>query len=57
MITVNQETCIGCGSCAVQCPDVFEINSEGKAEAITQENSDCAKKAVEICPVEAIAVS
>ena len=25
MVTVNKDTCIGCGACAATCPDVFEM--------------------------------
>ncbi len=57
MITVNEELCIGCGSCAVRCPDTFDINDEGKSIVISQENIECAKQAVEDCPVQAISVS
>jgi len=56
MIKVNQELCLGCGACASLCPDVFKMNEAGKAEAISQENIDCAKNAAESCPVQAIEV-
>lgn len=55
-ISVNQNTCIGCGTCASLCPNGFKINDQGKSEAISQEDTDCAKKAAENCPVQAIAV-
>jgi ferredoxin len=55
-IKVNQELCIGCGSCEVLCPAVFKLNAAGKAEAINQEESGCAKNAAESCPVQAIEV-
>lgn len=56
MITVNQETCIGCGTCVALCPKVFEMNAEGKSTVVSQEDVDCAKNAAASCPVQAIAV-
>ncbi len=56
MVKVNQEKCIGCGMCAGLCPETFVLNAEGKAEAIDQTPSDCAKNAAENCPVGAIIV-
>jgi len=38
------------------CPKVFRFNSEGKAEAIAQEDFECAKNAAQSCPVSAISV-
>lgn len=56
-ISVNQETCIGCGSCAAICPSNFQMNAEGKSEVISQEDNPCAKEAAETCPVQAISLS
>jgi ferredoxin len=36
------------------CPDVFMINSDGRAEVLNQENEACAKGAAGSCPVGAI---
>jgi len=55
-ITVNKETCIGCGACASVCPNGFQLGDDGKSEPISQEDTECAKKASEGCPVQAIAV-
>lgn len=56
MVTVDKETCIGCGACAATCESVFEMK-DGKAVIIKgQEKSKapCVKDAVDCCPVGAI---
>ena len=55
-IKVDQEKCIGCGRCTEICPGTFRLNEEGKSVVIKQEDFDCAKKAADQCPVEAISV-
>lgn len=57
---VDKDTCIGCGLCPSICPEVFDMDDDGKAVAISpdvpQENEDGAKEAAENCPVNAISV-
>ena len=58
IINIDQEKCIGCGTCAAMVPNVFEMNDANKAEVAepegdTPENIDMAVKA---CPVQAIEV-
>ena len=56
VVNVDQEKCIGCGACAALCPDVFEIESDGKSHVKNPEaceNCDC-KAAADSCPVSAI---
>ncbi len=55
-INVNPEKCIGCGRCTEICPDVFNLTNEGKSEVVSTENLECAKKAADQCPTEAITV-
>ncbi len=55
-VSVNKNTCIGCGACASLCPNSFELGSDGKAEVINQDEKDCATNAAQSCPVQAITV-
>ncbi|MFC1678201.1 ferredoxin [Patescibacteria group bacterium] len=55
-ISVNKDTCIGCGACASLCPDNFQMNDDNKSDVISQEDTDCAKNAAQSCPVQAIIV-
>lgn len=49
------ENCIGCGLCASLCPDYFEMNDEGMAQASEKEAKDNeGVEAMESCPVDAI---
>jgi ferredoxin len=58
---VDKDTCISCGLCPSLCPEVFEMEDDGKAGVITDEvpegAKDAAKEAEESCPVNAISVS
>jgi len=54
---VNQEICIGCGTCESVCPAVFKIDGGGKAqvqEADYEANKDCIQEAIDTCSVNAI---
>jgi ferredoxin len=56
---VDQELCIGCELCTQTCPSVFEMQGEKasiKANPIPSDSEECAKKAAEDCPVEAISI-
>lgn len=58
---VDQDTCIGCGLCPSICPEVFQMNDDGKAEEVVDEvpttAEDSAKEAADGCPVNAISTS
>jgi ferredoxin len=56
-VYVDEEECIGCGSCEEICPDVFVLNEDTeKAEVINPEGGpeDLIEEALEACPVECI---
>lgn len=57
---VDKDTCIGCGLCPSICEDVFSMDDDGKAVAISddipEEMIEDAKEAESSCPVEAISV-
>jgi ferredoxin len=53
---VNQELCIGCGTCEALCPKVFKL-TDGKSQVIAEECGECnCREAVDSCPVGAISL-
>ncbi len=58
-VTVDEETCIGCGLCAETCPDVFEMNDDKvrvKVDEVPENAVETCREAAENCPVEAIQI-
>jgi ferredoxin len=54
---VNQETCIGCGTCESICPAVFKVGEDGKAHVQAADydaNKDSIQQSIDSCPVTAI---
>lgn len=57
-VTVDATTCVGCGLCEQNCPEVFEIKDDGIAHVKANECKSCnLQEVVEQCPVNAIKVS
>lgn len=57
---VDKDVCVGCGLCPGICPEIFEMDGDGKAKAldkkITDDLVESAKDAEMQCPVSAIKV-
>lgn len=58
MAEIDKNLCIGCGACVSLCPKSFQMNDEdGKADAVSGDDVECANNAAESCPVQAITVN
>jgi ferredoxin len=56
-VTVDESLCTGCGLCASNCPEVFEIGDDNIAHVVSGECKTCdLKEVADQCPVNAIAV-
>jgi ferredoxin len=69
-VIIDREGCIECGVCEATCPNIFELPNGEKARiiekirtntnpaegTIEEELADCAKEAVDSCPVSVISV-
>ena len=57
-VLVDQGRCVGCGTCVVQAPKVFRLDTRGKAEVLTpvQTWSPVQGAYVLNCPTDAISV-
>jgi len=53
--TVDQNTCIGCGLCANDCPEVFKIEGDKAVGGpVPAGKEDACKNAAANCPVQCI---
>ena len=56
-VTVDASTCVGCGLCESNCPEVFKIQDDNIAHVLKGDCKSCnLKEVAEQCPVEAIKV-
>ncbi len=67
-IILRRKQCIGCGSCAAVCPELFEMADDGLShikgalaggdeEVLeTDKPVNCVKEAAEVCPVQIIKI-
>lgn len=56
-ITIDESLCTGCGLCAANCPDCFEMGDDNLAHVKGTSCSCDLKEIAEQCPVTAITVS
>ena len=53
---VNEDLCIGCGTCESLCPEVFKVEN-GKSHVIKEDCGDCnCQEVSDSCPVSAISI-
>jgi ferredoxin len=54
--TVDENKCIGCGTCSALAPNTFALGDDGKAKVTnpTGDPNDVIQSAVDSCPVGAI---
>ncbi|MBA4416300.1 MAG: ferredoxin [Syntrophus sp. (in: bacteria)] len=58
-VRVDEDVCVGDGSCVEICPDVFRIDGDlamVKGNRVPEELEDMVREAAEACPVEAIMI-
>ena len=56
-ITIDDSLCTGCGLCASNCPEVFEVGDDSLAHVVSDTCATCDLKDVaDQCPVNAITV-
>lgn len=54
---VNEDLCIGCGTCAQLCGNVFKIGENGKSQVIADDCGECnCQEVIDSCPVSAISM-
>jgi len=55
-IKVDQDTCIGCGSCVSLAEKTFKLNENGKSTPIdpAEDSEEAIQGAIDSCPVTAI---
>jgi len=59
-IVVDQDLCIGCGTCVGIAPDYFKLNDEGKSHVIKkydEKDKDKIEDAIDSCPANAITLN
>ena len=57
-VVIDAATCVGCGLCEQNCPEVFEMKDDGLAHVKAQScPTHNLKEVADQCPVNAITVS
>jgi ferredoxin len=56
-VYIDEDECIGCGSCEEICPEVFELDEDTQKALVIQPEDgpeDLIDEAIEACPVDCI---
>jgi ferredoxin len=56
---VDEDACVGDGSCVSICPDIFEMEGEvakTKMDEVPEDLEASCREAADVCPVEAIII-
>lgn len=57
VVLLDEECCIGCGSCAEICPEVFEMDEDEEKARVTMPlggDEECIDEAIDTCPADCI---
>ena len=57
IVYIDEDECIGCGTCEETCPEVFRLNTDTeKAEVVKPEGGpeDLIQEAIDSCPASCI---
>ncbi len=58
-IVIEKEECLGCGTCAELCPDVFGLDEDEEKAFVKRADAvdeDCVEEAISSCPAECISI-
>jgi len=56
-VTIDESLCTGCGVCASNCPEIFEVGDDNLAHVLSGKCDTCDLKEIATqCPVDAISV-
>jgi len=58
-VRVDEETCVGDGTCVEICPEIFEMQGDvavSKMEEVPEELEGACREAAKSCPVDAILI-
>lgn len=55
-LKIDEDLCIGCGTCSALAAKTFKLNDDGKAEVLNPSGDDeeTIQNAIDSCPVQAI---
>ena len=55
-VKVDSERCIRCGACIATAPENFDYGDDGESVVKSEEVTEEARQAVDMCPVSAIEI-